>query len=153
MYFLLSVAALTAVYVTVGALERRPALRFRRLSSLRPYLATDTAWFLVAIGETAISAFVFQPVLARLAIGPVAAWVDNLPLAAEFLFGLVIFDLVSFLVHVGLHHSDTLWNFHKVHHSTLELDSYATTRTHASHSQDRRGAHASACATGMVATS
>src|SRR4029077_5538563 len=44
--------------------------------------------------------------------------------------GLVVFDFVSFLVHVGLHRSDVLWNVHKVHHSSLQLDAFATTRTH-----------------------
>ena len=41
-----------------------------------------------------------------------------------------MFDLVSFLVHRCLHRYDALWNIHKVHHSTLELDGFATTRTH-----------------------
>jgi sterol desaturase/sphingolipid hydroxylase (fatty acid hydroxylase superfamily) len=37
---------------------------------------------------------------------------------------------VSFVVHRGLHRYDGLWNIHKVHHSSLELDGFATTRTH-----------------------
>src|SRR5262245_7748937 len=130
MSFPLSVALLTAVYLLVGVLERRPSLRFRQLASPRPYLATDTLWYAAAIGATAVSVFVFRPALARLAVDPVAGWVGGLPLPARLLLGLVIFDLVSFLVHVGLHRSDTLWNLHKVHHSTLELDGFATTRTH-----------------------
>src|SRR4029450_2304059 len=40
------------------------------------------------------------------------------------------FDFISFAVHLALHRSDTLWNLHKVHHSSLELDSLATTRAH-----------------------
>ena len=130
MPFVWSVAAFTAVYLVVGALERRPALRFRHLSSPRPYLATDTAWYLVAIAATAVSVFLFRPVLVRLAVDSIASRVADLPLAAKLLAGLAIFDLVSFLVHVTLHRSDTLWNLHKVHHSTLELDGFATTRTH-----------------------
>jgi sterol desaturase/sphingolipid hydroxylase (fatty acid hydroxylase superfamily) len=130
MSFPLSVALLTAVYLVVGVLERRPALRFRRVTSPRPYLATDTLWYAAAIGATAVSVFVFRPVLTRLAVDPVAGWVADLPLAARLALGLVIFDLVSFLVHRQLHRSDTLWNLHKVHHSTLELDGFATTRTH-----------------------
>src|SRR5256714_15459854 len=38
--------------------------------------------------------------------------------------------MLSCAVHVGLHRVDWLWNVHKVHHSTLELDGFATTRTH-----------------------
>src|SRR5262245_39929754 len=130
MSFLLSVALLTAVYLAVGAAERRPALRFRPLTSPRPYLGTDVLWYAAAIGATAVSVFVFRPVLARLAVDPVASRVADLPLAARLALGLVIFDFVSFLVHRQLHRSDTLWNLHKVHHSTLELDGFATTRTH-----------------------
>ena len=130
MTFLLSVFALTTVYVVVGILERRPALRFRRLPSPRPYLATDTAWYGLAIVATAVSVFAFQPLLSKLAIGPVAGRVEALPTAAKLLIAIVTFDLLSFLVHRQLHRSDRLWEFHKVHHSTLQLDGFATTRTH-----------------------
>lgn len=130
MSLLLSVVALSAVYLVVGALERIPAWRFRALSSPRPYLATDIAWYGVAVAATAVSVFLFRPVLSRLTIGPIANLVDHLPLVLKLVLGLVVFDFVSFLVHMGLHRSDTLWNVHKVHHSTLELDGFATTRTH-----------------------
>src|SRR4051812_14737089 len=48
----------------------------------------------------------------------------------QLLLALLIFDFVSFLVHRQLHRSELLWNVHKVHHSTLALDGFATTRTH-----------------------
>jgi sterol desaturase/sphingolipid hydroxylase (fatty acid hydroxylase superfamily) len=128
--FLLSVAALTVVYLVVAKLERTPALRFRLMPSPRPYLATDTAWYLLAILATAISVFVFRPVLSQLEIGPVSERVNALPVAARLVLALAIFDFLSFLVHRQLHRSDRLWNFHKVHHSTLHLDGFATTRSH-----------------------
>src|SRR5436190_5047990 len=130
MFFLYSVAALSLVYALVATLERIPALRFRALESPRPYLATDAAWYLVAIGATAISFFVFRPQLSKLATGPARNAAAGLPLAAKIGVGLVVFDFVSFLVHVGLHRSDVLWTVHKVHHSSLQLDGFATTRTH-----------------------
>ena len=130
MFFILTVALLSAAYLGVGFLERRPALRFRVLTTPRPYLATDIAWYGVAAGATALSVFVFRPVLSAASIAPLADRVGDLPLAAKVLLGLVVFDFVSFLVHRGLHRSDVLWNLHKVHHSTLELDGFATTRTH-----------------------
>jgi sterol desaturase/sphingolipid hydroxylase (fatty acid hydroxylase superfamily) len=130
MSFLLSVTALSVVYVVVARLERTPALRFRVLPSPRPYLATDVAWYGLAIAATAISVFVFRPQLTKLEIGPIRNAVASLPLAAKFVLGLVVFDFVSFVVHVGLHRSNVLWNVHKVHHSTLHLDGFATTRTH-----------------------
>ena len=130
MSFLLSITALTVVYLVVAKLERAPALRFRSLPSPRPYLATDAAWYLLAILATAISVFVFRPVLSQLEIGPISDRINALPLAARFLLALAIFDFLSFLVHRQLHRSDRLWEFHKIHHSTLHLDGFATTRTH-----------------------
>ena len=130
MSFVLSVVTLTAVYLLVAKLERSRRVRFRVLSSPRPYLWTDVAWYSVAILATAISVFVFRPVLMLLEIGPISSWVDTLPTAAQLLLAVVIFDFLSFVVHRELHRWDRLWEFHKVHHSTLELDGFATTRTH-----------------------
>jgi sterol desaturase/sphingolipid hydroxylase (fatty acid hydroxylase superfamily) len=130
MSFLASVAVLSGVYLLVGRLERTPALRFRELSSPRPHLATDVAWYAVAIAATAVSAFVVRPVLADLAIAPIRDAVKGAPFLVKLLLGVVVFDFVSFLVHRCLHRFDVLWNIHKIHHSTLELDGFATTRTH-----------------------
>ena len=130
MSFLASVGVLTAVYLVVGRLERTPALRFRELSRPRRHLATDLAWYGVAITATAISVFVLRPVLSLLTIAPLRDAIAGAPFLAKLALGVVIFDLVSFLVHRGLHSHDVLWNLHKVHHSSLELDGFATTRTH-----------------------
>jgi sterol desaturase/sphingolipid hydroxylase (fatty acid hydroxylase superfamily) len=124
--FGLSVAVLTAVYLAVAALERVPALAFRTLPRPRPYLATDAAWYGVAVGATAVSAFVIRPQLARMAIGPVG----RVPLVLQLAVAIVVFDFVSFAVHVALHRYDGLWRLHKVHHSSLQLDGFATTRAH-----------------------
>jgi sterol desaturase/sphingolipid hydroxylase (fatty acid hydroxylase superfamily) len=128
--FLASIAVLSAVYVVVSRLERLPSLRFRRLASPRPYLATDLGWYGIAIAATAVSVFVLRPVLARLAIGSVRDAVATAPFPVKLGIGVVVFDLVSFLVHRAMHRYDVLWNIHKIHHSTLQLDGLATTRTH-----------------------
>jgi sterol desaturase/sphingolipid hydroxylase (fatty acid hydroxylase superfamily) len=130
MSFVLSVAALTVVYCVVAALERTRALRFRILPMPRPYLSTDLAWYGLAILATAMSVFILRPQLSKLEFGPLQAGVASLPVVAQFVMALIVFDFVSFAVHVGLHRSNALWNFHKVHHSTLHLDGLATTRTH-----------------------
>jgi sterol desaturase/sphingolipid hydroxylase (fatty acid hydroxylase superfamily) len=130
MSFLLSVAALSLVYLVVARLERTRTLRFRVLPAPRPYLGTDLAWYGLAVAATAISVFAFRPVLAMLQIGPVRDAVTSVPVWLQLGIALVVFDYVSFLVHVGLHRSDTLWNLHKVHHSSLYLDGFATTRNH-----------------------
>ena len=100
------------------------------LSSPRPYLATDVAWYGVAVAATAVSVFVFRPVLAKLSIGPIRDALDGAPFLVKLLIAVVVFDLVSFVVHRCLHRYDRLWAIHKVHHSTCELDGFATTRTH-----------------------
>jgi len=130
MSFVISVAVLTAVYLGVGRLERSARLRFRQLARPRPYLATDVAWYGVAIFATAMSVFVFRPLLARIAIAPWRAAVTGWPMGLKVVVGILVFDVVSFVVHRALHRYDALWKFHKVHHSTLELDGFATTRTH-----------------------
>jgi len=130
MAFFALVLALSVVYLTVGRLERRPRLRFRSLPSPRPYLQTDMAWYAIAIGATAASVFVLQPILSSLSVRPIAKVVDGLPLIAKLLIAVVVFDFVSFVVHRCLHRYNVLWNVHKVHHSSLHLDGFATTRTH-----------------------
>lgn len=130
MTFLSSVAVLTAVYLVVGRLERTGALRFRELSKPRRHFATDVAWYGVAIAATAVSVFVFRPVLTQLSIPPLREAVAGMPFLGKLAVGVVVFDLISFLVHRALHRHDALWNIHKVHHSSLELDGFATTRTH-----------------------
>jgi sterol desaturase/sphingolipid hydroxylase (fatty acid hydroxylase superfamily) len=128
--FFLSVAALSAVYLLVAKLERTPALRFRLLPSPRPYLWTDLAWYGVAIAATAVSVYVFRPQLSKLEIAPLSDAVRRLPLVAKLTMSLVVFDFISFAVHLALHRSDALWSVHKVHHSTLSLDGLAAARTH-----------------------
>jgi sterol desaturase/sphingolipid hydroxylase (fatty acid hydroxylase superfamily) len=130
MSFLASVAVLTLIYLVVARLERLPSLRFRALSSPRPFLATDVAWYAVAVAATAASVFLFRPLLTNMSIGPARTAVAGMPFALKLLIGVVVFDFVSFLVHRALHRYDLLWNIHKVHHSTLQLDGFATTRTH-----------------------
>ena len=130
MSFVFSVALLAVVYLVVGRLERRPSLRFRQLQSPRPYLATDMGWFGLAVGATAVSVFVLRPQLSKLEVAPIRDALAGWPFVAKVLIGLVVFDAVSFAVHVALHRSDRLWNIHKVHHSSLQLDGFATTRTH-----------------------
>ena len=97
MSFLLSIGALTAVYLVVAKVERAPGLRFRTLPSPRPYLATDVTWYVLAVGATAVSVFVFRPVLSGLAIGPARDWITGWPLAAQFLLAVLVFDFVSFV--------------------------------------------------------
>lgn len=126
-----SFLVLSGLFVAVGALERVPALQFRRTVGFRrPFMATDGAWYLVATGANVISAFVLRPQLQKLALPGVGSVVGGLPAWARLLVALVVYDFVAFGVHVFIHRSDALWSVHKVHHSSLQLDGLATTRTH-----------------------
>lgn len=125
-----SLMAVSAVLVMVSVLERVPGLQFAPRGLARPFLATDGAWYLVATGANLITTFVFQPVLSRLAVPGVSESVASLPVAPRLVLGLAVYDAVAFLVHVGIHRSEALWSVHKVHHSSLNLDAMATTRTH-----------------------
>ena len=126
MSFLVSLAVLAGIVATIGVVERRPALAFRPLSGPRPYLGTDIAWFAVAGAASAVTAFGFRPQLEKLAVGPAG----SLPPVVRFVAAVVLFDLLSFAVHMGLHRSGRLWHVHKVHHSSRHLDGLATTRAH-----------------------
>ena len=96
----------------------------------RPFLATDAAWYALAVGATAITSYVLAPWFTTFALSSSARALGQLPWAARLAIGVVAFDAVSFAVHVTMHRSDLLWSFHKVHHSTLELDGFATARSH-----------------------
>ena len=130
MSFPISIALVSSLFLIVAALERVPALQFRPATFLRPYLLTDVAWYGIATAAAAVSAFVFRPQLAQLAIPGIAGRVGQLPSPALLLIGVVAYDLVAFFVHVAIHRFEPLWNVHKVHHSSRHLDWLATTRTH-----------------------
>ena len=125
-----SFLVLSSLFIAVAALERVPAFQFRRSGLLRPFMATDGAWYLVATTANLISTFVFRPPLSKLAVPALADAISGLPLAAKVGLAVVVYDFVAFAVHVGIHRSDRLWSVHKVHHSSLQLDGLATTRTH-----------------------
>jgi sterol desaturase/sphingolipid hydroxylase (fatty acid hydroxylase superfamily) len=127
--FLGGVAVLTATFAAIATLERVPVLQYRRQRLCRRWFRTDLAWYLTSAVVAGVFAFTFRPVLERLALPGTAELVRQVPDVVVILVGLVVFDFVAFGVHVLLHRSDTLWAFHKVHHSSVELDVFSTTRT------------------------
>ena len=126
----LSLLVVTTLFAAVGVLERTPALRYAPLAARRPYLATDSAWHLVAAAANLVSTFVFRPQLAKLNLSAIPN-LEALPVGARLVVAVVVYDFVATLIHIGMHRSDLLWAVHKVHHSSLHLDALATTRTHA----------------------
>jgi sterol desaturase/sphingolipid hydroxylase (fatty acid hydroxylase superfamily) len=128
--FLTSAVVLSSLYVLVFVIERRPRSRFRDLPFRRRYFLTDATWYGLIVGMSAVAVFVLRPIFDRIAIGPVARLVRDLPPLGRFALALLLFDGISYGVHRGMHRSALLWNIHKVHHSTLELDGLAATRQH-----------------------
>ena len=129
--FLIPLGILTTMFLLVATLERVPRLQHTPSRLHRPWFETDLLWYLVAAVAAGLSTFILRPILVRLAIPGLSTVVGSLPSPVALIVAVVVFDGVFFAVHVGLHRSDTLWNFHKVHHSSRHLDFLATTRTHA----------------------
>jgi len=60
----------------------------------------------------------------------VAIEVQSWPIWAHLLLGFLVRDFVQWWIHRLLHHSPTLWQFHKVHHSVQEMGFAAHLRYH-----------------------
>lgn len=55
---------------------------------------------------------------------------DVYPIALQVILALLIGDLMYYLLHRLMHQTSWLWQFHGVHHSSVELDWLATVRIH-----------------------
>jgi sterol desaturase/sphingolipid hydroxylase (fatty acid hydroxylase superfamily) len=124
---LIFVATLVAALIA----ERIPSLQRRRLSPLRPHLATDAAFLLVA--WLAIADLTLRWVAAATRVVHVDLGLPTLPrwpLAVEVVLALVLLDVGNYVCHWLLHRVPVLWRFHAVHHSSPALDGLATFRSH-----------------------
>lgn len=59
-----------------------------------------------------------------------SGWLRNWPWEAQFAALLIIVDLLKWCVHNLLHRVPWLWEFHKVHHSIVEMDWMGDWRFH-----------------------
>src|SRR5262245_37092749 len=116
--FLVSFGLLTAMFAAVAALERVPSLQHTPSPLRRPWFHTDLVWYLVAALAAGLTTFLLRPVLVRLALPGLADVVGSMPTWLALVVGVVVFDGVFFVIHRSLHRSETLWRFHKVHHSS-----------------------------------
>lgn len=117
----------------IGLLERIPAIRFRAARRLKDHVGTDLVYLVTGyVGVGAIGAAY---------VAAASSWFDahtgltqlvwpTVPFAAQVVFALVAIDLGNYVAHWWLHRSEALWQFHKAHHSSLELDWLATYRSH-----------------------
>ncbi len=115
-------------------LERTVRYRFRNAPFFRDYFTTDLVYLATALG--------LGTWMAALYVEPLAAWIGahvplprvtefDVPFWAAVPAALVLYDLGSWITHFLLHRYDTLWEFHKIHHSTRIVDWLATFRSHA----------------------
>jgi lathosterol oxidase len=128
-WFVISLFFSALVFIPIERL-----LAVRPLSPLRAEWHTDLVYFFVShvlvqfilIAVTASTTFV-----ASLVLFPVTkAWVQALPVWAQFLLAVFLADLFQAGLHRIYHRVPFLWRFHAVHHSSRNLDWLAGSRVH-----------------------
>jgi sterol desaturase/sphingolipid hydroxylase (fatty acid hydroxylase superfamily) len=112
----------------------------RRQRKLRPGLATDVfyllfnnlfMWGLFASAIVGLLTLLFRDALAAIGVtNLVAIQLDGMQMWARFLLMFLVGDLIGYFGHWVLHRVDFLWAFHKVHHSSKQLDVWNAQRFH-----------------------
>jgi sterol desaturase/sphingolipid hydroxylase (fatty acid hydroxylase superfamily) len=109
-------------------------LAVRKLSPLRPEWRTDLVYFFVShvlvqfilivvtASTTTVAAFAVFPAL--------KAWIQALPVWAQFLMAVFLADLFQAGLHRIYHKVPFFWRFHAVHHSSRNMDWLAGSRVH-----------------------
>jgi sterol desaturase/sphingolipid hydroxylase (fatty acid hydroxylase superfamily) len=130
MSMLFALVIVAGTLLALPILERLEGFRFEPSPVLRPLFLTDVVYFLTG--------FVVLPLLETCLLDASAVRerlsvlsADNaLPGWTIVVLAYVVIDLANYLAHVLLHQVDPLWEFHKVHHSSLTLDWIAGFRAH-----------------------
>jgi len=89
-------------------------------------------WVLIGTAASEITSIAFRDALAHYfdAEHKAAISLAAMPTAVRYALLLLALDLTSWTGHWMLHRFDVLWEFHKVHHSALELDVMNAGRIH-----------------------
>jgi sterol desaturase/sphingolipid hydroxylase (fatty acid hydroxylase superfamily) len=128
-YFVLELLVLGLLFIP---LERLFALREQRV--FRAGWQTDLKHFFVSHAGVQLLSFA-----AMIPAQVLFAWAVHLdfqkavaaqPLWLQFIQILLLVDLATYWVHRAFHKVPLLWNFHAIHHSSLELDWLAGSRMH-----------------------
>ena len=125
-------AGLLGFGLFTALLERAPALRRRAQPFLRRRFATDLVYLATGFGVgggLALAWFAWASG-ALAALGAPRPSFAALPAPAQVLLALVGIDLGNYASHLLLHRVGALWELHKVHHSSRQLDWLATFRSH-----------------------
>jgi sterol desaturase/sphingolipid hydroxylase (fatty acid hydroxylase superfamily) len=129
--FLSNVGVIVAVMAAASLLEaivpmfvghRHPSRR--RMANLAlTAIVFLLNWLLTSAVAVAAVMFSAQPTTLMTRLG--------LPLVLQIAVGVVLVDFsTSYLAHLLMHRSPTLWRFHRIHHSDEFVDATTTFRTH-----------------------
>jgi sterol desaturase/sphingolipid hydroxylase (fatty acid hydroxylase superfamily) len=127
---LISLAVAAAI---VALFERVRRIQLRRQPLFREFFATDVVYLLtgfVAGGSIAVAYVAYASDLLGAVLSLPRLSDHEVPLWLEVVLAVLALDAGNYLSHYCLHRFDTLWEFHKVHHSSRELDWLATFRSH-----------------------
>jgi sterol desaturase/sphingolipid hydroxylase (fatty acid hydroxylase superfamily) len=122
-----------AAAVLLIILERRRNLSFRPAPLFRRSFLTDVFYLLtgyVGLGWLGTACFADGSGLIGEALLLPRPALLELPFWLLFILALVALDAGNYLAHYLMHKYDFLWEFHKVHHSSPQLDWLATFRSH-----------------------
>jgi sterol desaturase/sphingolipid hydroxylase (fatty acid hydroxylase superfamily) len=128
-YFVLELLILALLFIPM---ERIWSLREQKI--FRNGWQTDLKHFFVShAGVQLISFATMIPVQVAFAWAVKFDFQQNVaaqPLVLQFFEILFFVDLVSYWVHRAFHKIPLLWNFHAIHHSSLQMDWLAGSRSH-----------------------
>jgi sterol desaturase/sphingolipid hydroxylase (fatty acid hydroxylase superfamily) len=116
--------------MTLIIAERMPRLRFQPSLLFRPFFLSDL--FYLATGGILLSFLMRAQAVPWAGVfneGVRRALADA-PFAMTVPIALILYDLGAYVTHILLHRVNTLWELHKVHHSSRTLDWLATFRAH-----------------------
>ncbi len=125
-----------ALLMTIAAciaIERSARYRYRDAAFFRDYFTSDLTYLIMAVGFGLWTGLSYVTPLTEWLAGQVSIpRLARLELSKWVLIpaGLVLVDLGNWLAHYLMHRSNTLWEMHKVHHSSRVVDWLATFRSH-----------------------
>lgn len=128
-YFVLELLLLGLLFIP---LERVFALREQRI--FRAGWQTDLKHFFVSHAGVQVLSF-----MAMVPVQALFAWAVRLdfqqavatqPVWLQFVEILLVVDFTTYWVHRAFHQVPLLWNFHAIHHSSLQMDWLAGSRMH-----------------------
>ena len=124
----IGLCAFGAIFIT---LERK--LPVRRQTIFRRGWITDVKYFVLGCftgnfsGALSLAIVLFI----RQITGPRYAQIaSHQPEWLQFLEILLIFDFIGYIVHRAMHEIPWLWRFHRIHHSSQEMDWLVNVRVH-----------------------